>query len=484
MMKRYIIGLDAGTTSVRTVIYDVVNSEIVLLKRAPITSSYPHKGWVEQDAEEIFFNLKKTLESAIEEMNVPLGDYIGAGLTNQRETSVAFDSKTGKPYYKAIVWQCRRTNDYIENLPQEIKTIIKQKTGLIPDAYFSASKFKWLKDNVKKVNEAELKSRLYFGTLDAYLAFMFTGNFVTDVTNASRTMLFNISELNWDNELLKFFGIKKETLPKVISNAEEVGCLLNTKIPLLSMIGDQQSSLVGNGAFDAGMAKMTYGTGGFVLLNTGNNIIRSNKILSTVAYSVGGKTYYALEGSIFSACSALDWAKKELSLTEDYDLLDQKMLKLKSNNGIYFVPAFTGLGCPYWKPNAQGIITGLTFDTDKYMIMRACYESIAYNTKAIFDEMTKTHKIKIQGIRADGGGSKSRFLTSFQAGLLGVPVLTGKTSEATVLGCIYLAGVAAKVFDFDKLNALTKPVNVFAPNLSSEEINKLYAGWEKAIKNV
>ena len=483
-MKRYIIGLDAGTTSVRTVIYDTMKNEIVLLKRAKITSSYPHKGWVEQDAEEIFFNLKKTLENAIEEMGAPLGDYIGAGLTNQRETSVAFDKKTGKPLHKAIVWQCRRTNDYIESLPQDIKSLIKQKTGLIPDAYFSASKFKWLKDNNKKVSDAEEKSKLYLGTLDAYLAFMFTGNFVTDVTNASRTMLFNIKDLSWDNDLLKYFGIKKETLPKVISNAEFVGNLLNTKIPLLSMIGDQQSSLVGNGAYVEGMAKMTYGTGGFILLNTGSKIVRSNKILSTVAYSVDGKTCYALEGSIFSACSALDWAKRELSLTEDYDLLDQKMQRLKSNNGVYFVPAFTGLGCPYWKPNAQGIIKGLTFDTDKYMIMRACYESIAYNTKAIMDEMTKTDKIKIQELRADGGGSKSHFLTSFQAGLLGVPVVTGKTSEATVLGCIYLAGLAAGVFDNKKLVELTKPVNVSAPNMSLQEIEKLYTGWENAVKNI
>ncbi len=481
-MKRYIIGLDAGTTSVRSVVYDTKTNRIVALKRAKIRQYYPQKGWVEQDAEEIFFMLKNTLEDVIAEMDVPLSQYIGVGLTNQRETIVAFNRESGKTSHKAIVWQDHRTNDFIESIPQKIKTKIKEKTGLIPDAYFSASKMRWLKQNVKRVQDLDTSGKLWIGTLDAYLTCKFTGKFVTDTTNASRTMLFNIHTLDWDDELLKYFGISRQNLPKVISSSEFIGEIREIGLPLLSIIGDQQSSLVGNGCIKSGMAKNTYGTGCFIMLNTGNKPVASNKILSTVAYTIGNQTTYALEGSIFSACSALNWTKENLDIAEDFEGLDKKIKALGSNHGVYFVPAFTGLGSPYWNAHSEAIISGITFDTNKYHIMRAVYESMAYNTKAIIDEMTTSNKLVLNELRIDGGGSKSKFLASFQADMLDANVVTGDSSEATVLGCIYLAGLSAKVFDLSQIEKLTAPRVTFAPTMDKSTRQKLYAGWNNAVK--
>ena len=483
-MKRYIIGLDAGTTSVRSVIYDLKTNKIVCIKRAKIRQYYPQKGYVEQDAEEIFFMLKSTMEEAIIEMDKPLSEYIGVGLTNQRETIVAFNIESGKPTHKALVWQDRRTNDFIENIPENKKKIIKKKTGLIPDAYFSASKMKWLLENSKRTQDLLSSRKLRLGTLDSYLAYKFTGNFVTDSSNASRTMLYNINTMQWDDELLEYFSVPKFCLPKVISSAENVGTIADINLPLLSIIGDQQSSLFGNGALSQGMAKNTYGTGCFILLNTGENIISSDKLLTTVAYTINGKTTYALEGSIFSACSALNWTKENLGLTEDFDSIDKKIFSLNGNNGIYFVPAFTGLGAPYWDTSAQATLTGMTFDTNKYMIIRAVYESMAYNTKAIIDEMTKLSNVPLSALRVDGGGSKSKFLLSFQADLLSCKVFTGDTTEATVLGAIYMAGLASGVLTLKDIKNLTKPTKIFIPTTPANIIHKMYDGWNNAVKNI
>ncbi|MBQ9790429.1 MAG: glycerol kinase GlpK [Clostridia bacterium] len=481
-MKRYIIGLDAGTTSVRSVVYDLKTHKIVALKRAKIRQYYPHKGWVEQDAEEIFFMLKNTLEDVISEMDRPLDEYVGIGLTNQRETVVAFNKESLKPSHKAIVWQDRRTNDFVDAIPQKIKTKIKEKTGLIPDAYFSASKMKWIKDNVKRASDLDASKKLWIGTLDSYLACKFTGNFVTDTTNASRTMLFNIHTMDWDDELLKYFGISRNNLPKVVSNSEFIGEVKDIGLPLLSIIGDQQSSLVGNGCLSPGMAKNTYGTGCFIMLNTGSKPVSSPKILTTIGYTIGHQTTYALEGSVFSACSALNWTKQNLDIAEDFESLDKKMKALGDTSGVYFVPAFTGLGAPYWDSSAEALITGMTFDTNKYTIMRAVYESMAYNTKAIIDEMTKSNHISLSELRIDGGGSNSKFLAEFQANMLEKNVLTGDSSEATVLGCIYLAGLAAGVLDREKITKLTSPTKCYSPAMDKSTINTLYSGWLKAIK--
>ena len=482
MKKRYIIGLDAGTTSVRSVIYDIVTNKIICLKRATIRQYYPQKGYVEQDAEEIYFMLKNTMEQAIAEVDKPLDSYIGIGLTNQRETIVSFNKETGKPTHKAIVWQDRRTNDYIQKISPEIQKEIKNITGLIPDAYFSASKIKWILENSKRSQELLKNNKLYIGTLDSYLSFKFTGKFVTDTTNASRTMLMNLKNLSWDEQLLKIFNIPKQILPTIISSAENIGIVTEFNLPLLSIIGDQQSSLFGNGAIDVGSAKNTYGTGCFMLLNTGEKIVKSQNLLTTVAYTICGKTHYALEGSVFSACSALNWTKENLSITEDYESLDKKMLKLNSNSGIYFVPAFSGLGSPYWIPNAQTNISGITFDTNKYMILRSVYESMAYNTKAILDEMTKCSNIKINELRVDGGGSKSQFLLSFQADMIDSPVSTGQTSEATVLGCIYLAGLVSNYLSIQDIQNLTKHQKIYSPTMDEKTRNKYYSSWNTAVK--
>lgn len=483
-MKRYIIGLDAGTTSVRSVIYDILDNKIVCLKRANIRQYYPQKGYVEQDAEEIFFMLKSTMEEAINEMDKPISEYIGVGLTNQRETIVAFNADSGKPAHKALVWQDRRTNDLIESIKADFKKIIKKKTGLIPDAYFSASKMKWLIDNSKRTKDLLNNGKLRLGTLDSYLAYKFTGNFVTDTTNASRTMLYNINKMEWDDELLEYFSIPKFCLPKVVSSSENIGNIKEFNLPLLSIIGDQQASLVGNGALSQGMAKNTYGTGCFILMNTGNKIVQADKILTTVAYTINGETTYALEGSIFSACSALNWTKENLGLSEDFETIDTKIFALKGNNGIYFVPAFTGLGAPYWDATAQATLTGITFDTNKYMIMRAVYESMAYNTKAIIDEMTKISKVPLSELRVDGGGSKSKFLLSFQSDILSCKVFTGDTTEATVLGAIYMAGLTSGALTLNDIKNLTKPTKIFIPTTPANIVNKMYEGWNNAVKNI
>ena len=483
-MKRYVIGMDAGTTSVRSVVYDLKTRKIVAIKRAKIRQYYPHKGWVEQDAEEIFFMLKRTLEEVIIEMDKPLEEYVGVGLTNQRETVVAFNRESDKPTSKAIVWQCRRTNDFIANIPSDIKEIIKQKTGLIPDAYFSASKMKWIKENIKRAKDLDASGKLYMGTLDSYLCYKFTGNFVTDTTNASRTMLYNINTLDWDNELLSYFGITRENLPKVVSSNAYIGDIHEIGLPLLSVIGDQQSSLVGNGAISRGKAKNTYGTGCFILLNTGDKPEFSNNILTTIGYTIDGKTTYALEGSVFSACSALNWARENLDISEDFESLDKKMISLNSNNGVYFVPAFTGLGAPYWYTKAQASLTGMTFDTNKYTIIRSVYESMAYNTKAIIDEMTKSNNLKLKELRVDGGGSNSKFLLSFQADMLNKPVVTGDSTEATVLGCIYLACVSAGILTLKDIEELSKPTKGYEPTMDKKNRDALYCGWERAVKNI
>jgi len=481
---RYIIGLDAGTTSVRSVVYDTKTKKIVCLKREKIRQFYPQKGWVEEDAEEIFFMLRKTMEEAILEMDKPITEYIGVGLTNQRETIVAFNKDSGKCHHRAIVWQDRRTNENINRISDNFKNVIKEKTGLIPDAYFSASKMQWLIKNSKRISDLNANNKLFIGTLDSYLAYKFTGNFVTDTTNASRTMLMNIKTQNWDDELLSFFGVKIESLPKIISCNTNVGIIKEFGIPLLSIMGDQQASMLGNGVIYEGMAKNTYGTGCFILINTGDKLVASKKILSTIGYTISGKTTYALEGSVFSACSALNWAKENLDIQEDFDSLDKKMQNIGTNSGVYFVPAFTGLGAPYWNPNAGALIYGLTYDSNKYSIMRSVYESMAYNTKAIIDEMTNTNNLKLKELRVDGGGTKSKFLLNFQADMINAPVITLQSTESTVLGAIYMAGITAGILKLQDVSKLAMPEKQYLPQMDTSVRNDLYAGWKNAVNKL
>ncbi len=477
-MKKYIIGIDEGTTSCRSVLYDVTKNEIIDISSRSFKSKYPKSGWVEQDAEKIYKLQVETIKELVEKAKPK--NIICMGLTNQRETIVAWNKKTKKPIYNAIVWQCRRTADYIASLPQEIVDKIKQKTGLIADAYFSASKIKWILDNVPMAQKLLNEGNLCIGTMDAFLAYKLTGEFVTDVTNASRTMLFNINTLDYDDELLDYFKIPRQILPKIISNAQIIGNVLDYNFPLASMIGDQQASLFGQGCFSCGKAKATYGTGGFLLLNIGNKPLFIDKLLTTVASKINGKTMYALEGSIYSASSTVNFMKDNLQFF--FNPADSGVMaeKVKSSGGVYFVPAFTGLGAPYWNSSARAIICGINFDTKKEHIVRAGLESMAYNTKAILDQM-RAGGTNISKIKVDGGCSKNKFLLQFLSDINRIKVVKNKESEATALGAIYMAGVTMKVFNLQKLGKIIDSSATFSPKMSEKESDFLYLGWQNAV---
>ncbi len=483
MEKKYIIALDEGTTSVRSVLYDVTTHQIVAISQKPFKQFYPKSGWVEQDANEIWTKQIQTLDELITSNNIDPDSVIGLGITNQRETVVAWDKTTGEPIYHAIVWQCRRTSDYIDKIPNTIKRKIKDKTGLIADAYFSASKMKWIIDNVPTAKKLLQKQNLCFGTIDTYLAFRLTGKFVTDTTNASRTMLFNINTMQWDNDLLEYFKIPRHTLAQVVSCNEIIGQVKGYPFELCGMIGDQQSSLVGQACFKKGMTKTTYGTGCFILMNVGNERIKSKSTLCTIGYTIDGKTTYALEGSVFSACNAIDWMKNNLGLYEDVATTSDICEKLDGNGDVYFVPAFTGLGAPYWNSYTKGSILGMTLATTKDHIIRACIESIAYNTYDIIKAMSNK-QISIQEVHVDGGGSKNRFLLQFQSNIIQRPVIKSMESESTALGAIYMAGLAKKIFTVNDIANLYQIKQTYKPNISRHNRDILMSKWDNAVKTV
>ena len=475
MMKKYIIGIDEGTTSCRSVLYDITKNEIVDISSCAFKSIYPKSGWVEQNAEQIYKCQLKTIREIINK--VDKDSIIALGITNQRETVVAWNKTTGKPIYNAIVWQCRRTAEYISFIPQSMLEKIKQKTGLIADAYFSASKIKWLIDNVPEAQELIKNNNLCVGTIDSYLAYKLTGKFVTDTTNASRTMLFNIHTLDWDNELLDFFNIPRNILPSIVSSSEIIAKVLKYDFPLASIIGDQQSSLFGQGCFKEGKAKATYGTGGFILFNTGEQPVISKDLLTTVAYTIGGKTAYALEGSIYSASSTINFMKDNLNFFFNPADTASMARSVKDTNGVYFVPAFTGLGAPYWNSSARAIITGINFDTQPEHIVRAGLESMAYNTKAILD----CSNSNVKELKVDGGCSKNTFLLQFLSNITKVKVIKNKETEATAMGAIFLAGIATNTFKLSSLGKLISSSARYTPKMRDDEINKLYFGWKKAV---
>lgn len=480
-MKKYIIGIDEGTTSCRTVLYDITTNEIVDMSNRKFKSYYPHDAWVEQDAENIFKLQKQTLNEILSRVNEE--EIIGLGITNQRETVVAWNKKTGKAVARAIVWQCRRTAGEIEKIPKAMLKKIKQKTGLIADAYFSATKIKWLLDNEPKVQELLKQNNLCVGTMDSFLAYRLTGKFVTDTTNASRTMLFNINNLEWDDELLKYFNIPKEILPNIISSAEIVGNVIGHNFPLASIIGDQQSSLFGQGCFKKGTCKSTYGTGGFILVNTGTTPKFVDKILTTVGYTIGGKTHYALEGSIYSASSTINYMQENLGLFFNPAETENMAIKAGDNGGVYFVPAFTGLGAPYWNSTARAGIVGLTFDTNKNHIVRAGLEAMAYNTKAILDQM-KTENILVNQIKVDGGCSANKFLLQYLSDILNAKVVKNITTEATAMGAIYLAAIATKALKIKEVEMCIQSSKTYLPKMKKEERNELYNGWQNAVNKI
>lgn len=474
-MKQYILGIDEGTTSARAVVYDCKKGKIISSSASPIKQIYPHNGWVEQDASQIVNAQFAAIEQAIISAKISPENISAVSITNQRESVIAWDIKTGNPIYNSICWQCRRTAKDIENLDRNTVLKIKNRTGLIADAYFSASKMAWILNNVPQAKALAKKGQLRMGTIDSYLAYILTGNFVTDTTNASRTMLFNIKTLQWDKDMLNLWSIPESCLPTVVASDAVVGsCTMFGGAPLCAIIGDQQSSLYGQSCHNVGDTKVTYGTGGFVLLNTGNNIVSSKKLLTTIAYTLKGKTYYALEGSIYSACSGIDWLKNGMSLYKDVSQTARMAESVPNNGGVYLVPAFTGLGAPYWNSNARATITGLTFASKPEHIVRAMLESMAYNTLDILSQV----ETPIKRISVDGGGSKNKFLLQFLADITNVKVNKAINSESTVLGAIKIAETHLNIIREDDL---TKQ-EVYLPSMDNKTREKYYAGWKSAIQ--
>lgn len=474
-MKQYILGIDEGTTSARAVVYDCNKGKIISSSASPIKQIYPHNGWVEQDASQIVNAQFAAIEQALISAKIKPENISAVSITNQRESVVAWNAKTGEPIYNSICWQCRRTAAEIAKLDRNTVLKIKNRTGLIADAYFSASKMAWILNNVAQAKALAAKGLLRMSTIDSYLAYKLTGKFVTDTTNASRTMLFNIKTLQWDKDMLALWNIPQECLPTVVSSDAVVGpCPMFGGAPLCAIIGDQQSSLYGQNCHKVGDTKVTYGTGGFVLLNTGNDIITSKKLLTTIAYTINGKTHYALEGSIYSACSGIDWLKNGMSLYKDVSQTARMAESVPNNGGVYLVPAFTGLGAPYWNSNARATIIGLTFASKPEHIVRAMLESMTYNT---YDILTQV-ETPIKRISVDGGGSKNKFLLQFLADITNVKVNKAINSESTVLGSIKIAETHLNITREDDL---TKQ-EVYLPSMNKAVRQQNIDGWHNAIE--
>lgn len=489
-MSKYILALDSGTTSNRAILFDH-DSNIVAVSQKEFTQYFPNPGWVEHDPEEIWKTQSEVIFEVLEKANISAEDIEAIGITNQRETTIVWDRETGKPIYNAIVWQCRRTANYAEILESRdgLDTYTQENTGLLLDPYFSATKLAWILDNVKDARKKATEGKLAFGTIDSWLIWKLTNGKVhaTDYSNASRTMLYNIKKLEWDKRMLKELDIPESLLPEVKPSSGIFGYteILGKSIPIAGVAGDQQAALFGQACFKPGDSKNTYGTGAFLLMNTGDCCPKSeNGLVTTIAWGLEkGKVVYAIEGSIFIAGAAIQWLRDELELIKTAAESEYYATQVEDSNGIYVVPAFTGLGAPYWDPYARGSIVGLTRGTNKKHIIRATLESLAYQTKDVLNAMEKDSKIKLSELKVDGGASANNFLLQFQADILGVPVLRPKIIETTALGCAYLAGLAVNFWkDLDEIAKAWKVERVFEPEMNKNKVKKLYDGWKKAIK--
>ncbi len=492
MSNRYILSLDQGTTSSRTLIIDQ-NGQIVGLAQKEFKQYYPQPGWVEHDADEIWSTQTGTIAEALAKSKIQPEQIAAIGITNQRETTVVWDRKTGHPIHPAIVWQDRRTADTCDRLKKEGKEEwIQQKTGLLIDAYFSATKLQWILNHVPGAQARAEKGELAFGTIDSWLIWNLTKGkvHVTDVSNASRTMLFNIHRLEWDNELLSLFNIPHSILPAVRSSSEVYGqAILNgfnpsSEIPIAGLAGDQQAALFGQLCTEPGMAKNTYGTGCFMLMNTGEKAIASkNKLLTTIAWQIGGKTHYALEGSVFIGGAVVQWLRDELKIIRESGEVEALAAQVPNAGGVYVVPAFAGLGAPHWNPHARGSIFGLTRGTNQAHIARAALDSIAYQTADVLQAMNADAGIPIRELRVDGGATINNAMMQFQADLLNCTVVRPKMTETTALGAAYLAGLAVGFWkDLASLQSNWQKDRAFAPNCTIEERATALNGWHRAIQ--
>ena len=489
-MKKYIVALDQGTTSSRAIIFDK-EQNIIGMSQKEFTQIYPKEGWVEHDPMEIWATEYSVLQEVLAKSNITQEDIAAIGITNQRETTIVWDKNTGKPVYNAIVWQCRRKAHICNELKKQgLEQYIKDTTGLVIDAYFSATKIKWILDNVEGAREKANRGELLFGTVDSWLVWKLTNGkvHITDYTNASRTMLYNIKELKWDEKMLEILDIPKSMLPEVRNSSEvygyaNLGVKGGVRVPIAGIAGDQQAALFGQAAFNKGDVKNTYGTGCFLLMNTGEKMVKSkNGLVTTIAIGMDNKVQYALEGSVFVGGAVVQWLRDELEMISDSSDTDYFATKVEDNGGVYVVPAFVGLGAPYWDMYARGTIVGLTRGTNKNHIIRAALESIAYQTKDVLDAMVDEVKEDIKCIKVDGGASKNKFLMQFQSDIVGKKVIRPIITETTALGAAYLAGLAVGFWkDKDEISKFWYSSEEFNPNLDEEKREKYCKGWKKAV---
>jgi glycerol kinase len=486
MQKKYIIALDQGTTSSRSVLFDEKGLQIAI-EQQEFEQVFPHSGWVEHNPQELLDSQLATFEKLIRNNNIHPKDIAGIGITNQRETTIVWNKSTGKAIYNAIVWQDKRTVTICEELKtQGLEEYVRKNTGLVLDSYFSGTKIKWILDNVDGARALAEKGELLFGTIDTWLLWNLTDRKVhaTDYSNASRTLLFNINSLEWDDVLLNALDIPKNMLPQVKQSSHHFGDYIyeNHSIPIAGIAGDQQAALFGQACFEKGDAKNTYGTGCFLLMNTGDIPQYSkNGLLTTIAWGIDNKVYYALEGSVFIAGAAIQWLRDGLQLIETAEESETIAMQLTEDSSVYVVPAFAGLGAPYWDMYARGAIFGLTRDTGKKHLVKATLESLAYQSKDLLVAMQEDSETEITTLKVDGGASANNFLMQFQADILNCFVERPENTESTALGAAYLAGIEVGLYQQSNLKN-EKEIQVFKPSMNSEKVEKLYKGWKKAIQ--
>ncbi len=484
---KYILALDQGTTSSRAILFDQ-NQQIVALAQKEFPQIYPQEGWVEQDAMEIWASQYGVMMEVVAQSGVQPQDIAAIGITNQRETTILWDKTTGKPIHNAIVWQCRRTASLVDDLKQQgLEAHIRQTTGLVPDAYFSATKIKWILDSVEGAREKAQRGEILFGTVDSWLLWRLTEGSVhaTDVTNASRTMLFDINKLDWDGTLLSALDIPAAMLPKVLSSSQIYGYtkILGVDVPIAGMAGDQQAALFGQTCFEPGEAKNTYGTGCFLLMNTGDKpCFSKNGLITTIAVGLKDRVEYALEGSVFVGGAVIQWLRDEMRFIGSSQDAEYYASKVEDNGGVYLVPAFTGLGAPYWDMYARGTIVGLTRGTRREHIIRAAQESIAYQVVDLVGAMEADTGITLSQLKADGGASRDQFLMQFQSDVLNRCVCRPVIRETTALGTAYLAGLAVGLWQSrDEIKTLWQRDTVFTPTMEEAKRQELLDKWHKAV---
>ena len=488
-MKQYLLAMDQGTTSCRAIIFSS-NGEMISTAQKEFTQIFPSDGWVEHDPTEIWATQIGVAHEALAKSGLDGADLAAIGITNQRETTVVWDKHTGKPVYNAIVWQCRRTADYCDALKEQgYGDTVKAKTGLLIDSYFSATKIRWILQNIPGAMEKAQNGDLLFGTIDTWLIWMLTGGKVhaTDPSNAARTMLYNIHELCWDRELLDLFEIPACMLPTVLPSSGIFGytkpMLFGIEVPIAGVAGDQQAALFGQCCFDKGDVKNTYGTGGFMLMNTGETAVTSqNGLVTSIAWRIGDKTQYVLEGSVFVCGAAVQWLRDGLGIIRSSSDTEKLARSVPDNGGVYFVPAFVGLGAPYWDPYARGSIVGLTRAATKAHIVRATLEAMAYQTADVLAVMEQEANAPVNSLKVDGGASANKFLLQFQADVTDKRIVRPSCIETTALGAACLAGLAVGVYDsLDAIRAIYRPDAQFDAQMTQEQRNSLYDGWKKAV---